>query len=260
MGRLEGKVAMVTGAAAGLGAAAARLLAKESAKVVITTRKKLAEGQALAEEIKREGGEATFLKLDVSKEEDWEQVIAQVINMYGKLNVLVNNAGIGQVSNLEEISLAQWNQTMAINATGVFLGTRYGIKVMKNNGEPCSIINISSIQIHMNEPFCIDYNASKGAVESITKTAALHCCEAGYSIRINAVCPGYIYTPMIEEDARTQGFSSEEYVKQLVEKCCPIGHIGKPIDVAYAVLYLASDESQFVTGSDLVVDGGISAK
>jgi len=235
-------------------------LAKEGAKVVITTRKKLAEGQALAEEIKREGGEATFLKLDVSKEEDWEQVIAQVINMYGKLNVLVNNAGIGQVSNLEEISLAQWNQTMAINATGVFLGTRYGIKAMKNNGEPCSIINISSIEIHMNEPFCIDYNASKGAVESITKTASLHCCEAGYSIRVNAVCPGYIYTPMIEEDARTQGFSNEEYVKQLVEKYCPIGRIGKPIDVAYAVLYLASDESQFVTGSDLVVDGGISAK
>ena len=133
-------------------------------------------------------------------------------------------------------------------------------KIVSNNGEPCSIVNMSSMEVHVNEPFCIDYNASKGAVENITKTAALHCCEKGYNIRVNAILPGYIYTPMIEEDARTQGIPIKDYVKLLVDKYCPIGRIGQPIDIASAVLYLASDESQFVTGTDLIVDGGTSAK
>jgi NAD(P)-dependent dehydrogenase (short-subunit alcohol dehydrogenase family) len=260
LGRADGKIALVTGATTGLGAAAAQLLAQEGAKVVLTTRKKLKEGQRLADEIKRKGGEAVFLKLDVSKEEDWKEVTAKLIDLFGKLNILVNNAGIGQVSDLEQLPINQWNQTMATNATGVFLGTRYGIQVMKNNGESCSIINISSSEVHINEPLCIDYNASKGAVENITKTAALHCCEKGYNIRVNAILPGAIYTNMHVEDARTQGIPIEEYAKTLVDKYCPVGRIGQPIDIAYAVLYLASDESLFVTGADLTVDGGISAK
>lgn len=260
MGRVDGKVALVTGAATGLGEADARLLAKEGARVVITTRKKVEEGQALAEEIKNSGGEASFLQLDVSKEDDWKRVIAEVINKYGKLNVLVNNAGISAMRNIEETSLDYWNAVMDINSTGVFLGTKYGIQAMKNNREACSIVNISSAEVHINEPFAFAYNAAKGAVRNITKTAAIHCCESGYNIRVNAVQPGYIYTPMMDFEAKDCGLTTEQYLARTVERNCPIGHIGETVDVAHAVLYLASDESKFVTGSELLVDGGISAK
>ena len=129
-----------------------------------------------------------------------------------------------------------------------------------NNGEPCSIINISSIEVHINETDFVVYNAAKGAVRSLTKTAALHCCEAGYNIRVNAVYPGFIYTPMLDGEARDKGLTTEQYLAQVAEEYCPIGHVGEPNDIAYAVLYLASDESKFVTGSDLIVDGDISAK
>ena len=260
MGRVDGKVALVTGGAAGLGEADVRLLAKEGAKVAITTRKKVEEGQALAGEIRKTGGEATFLQLDVSKEDDWKRVITEVIKKYGKLNIIVNNAGISVVKNVEETSLADWNAVMDINSTGVFLGTKYGIETMKGSGEPGSIVNISSVEVHINEPFFFAYNAAKGAVRNITKTAAIHCCEAGYNIRVNTVYPGYIYTPMFDGEARDYGLTSEQYLAQIVEKYCPIGHIGEPIDIAYAVLYLASDESKFVTGADFIIDGGISAK
>ena len=260
MGRVDGKVALVTGAAAGLGEADARLLAKEGAKVVITTRKKVDEGKALAEEITKSGGEAIFLQLDVSKEEDWKRVVTEVINKYGKLNVIVNNAGISVVKTPEETSLADWNQVMGINATGVFLGTKYGIEYMKDNGEPCSIVNISSVEVHINESFFFAYNAAKGAVRNITKTAAVYCCEQKYNIRVNAVYPGYIYTPMLDGEARDYGLTTEQYLAQLAENYCPIGHVGEPNDIAYAVLYLASDESKFATGADFIIDGGIAAK
>jgi len=250
MGRVDGKVALVTGGAAGLGEADVRLLAKEGAKVAITTRKKVEEGQALAEEIRKTGGEATFLQLDVSKEDDWKRVITEVIKKYGKLNIVVNNAGIAVVKNVEETSLADWNAVMDINSTGVFLGTKYGIETMKG----------TSTEVHINEPFFFAYNAAKGAVRNITKTAAIHCCEAGYNIRVNTVYPGYIYTPMLDGEARDYGLTSEQYLAQIAEKYCPIGHVGEPIDIAYAVLYLASDESKFVTGADFMIDGGISAK
>ena len=260
MGRLEGKVVLVTGAASGLGEADARLMAKEGAKVVVTTSRKLDQGRKVADEIGNEGGEAIFLKLDVTKESDWQEVIAEVIKKYGKLNVIVNNAGISVVKTIEETSFEDWNQVMGINATGVYLGTKYGILAMKDNGEPCSIINIASAEVHVNEPEYFAYNAAKGAVKNITKTAALHCCEAGYNIRVNTVYPGYIYTLMMEQEARDWGLTLEQYKAKIVETFCPIGHVGEPDDIAYAALYLASDESKFVTGSDLAVDGGISAK
>ena len=260
MGRLYGKVALITGAASGLGEADARLLAKEGAKVVVTTRKKLEEGKRVVQEIQKEGGEATFMKLDVSSEDDWREVIKATIKKYGKLNVVVNNAGISVVKTIEETSFEDWNQVIGINATGVYLGTKYGILAMKDNGEPCSIINIASAEVHINEPEYFAYNAAKGAVNNITKTAALHCCEAGYNIRVNTVYPGYIYTLMMEQEARDWGITLEQYKAKVAEQYCPIGHVGEPDDIAYAVLYLASDESKFVTGSDLAVDGGISAK
>lgn len=260
MGRVDGKVALVTGAASGLGEADAKLLAKEGAKIVVTTRKKLDEGKRVVEEIKRASGEATFLKLDVSLEDDWKEAIEATVKKYGKLNVVVNNAGISVVKNIEETSLEDWNLVMGINATGVYLGTKYGILAMKDSREPGSIINISSIEVHINEPEYFAYNAAKGAVKSLTKTAAIHCCQAGYNIRVNAIYPGYIYTLMMEQEARDWGLTLEQYKSRQAEQYCPIGHVGDPIDIAYAVLYLASDESKFVTGADFVIDGGISAK
>ena len=253
-------MALITGAASGLGEANARLFAKEGAKVVVTTRKKLEEGKRVVQGIQKDGGKAIFLKLDVSSEDDWREVIEATIKKYGKLNVVVNNAGISVVKTIEETSFEDWNQVIGINATGVYLGTKYGILAMKDNGEPCSIINIASAEVHVNEPEYFAYNAAKGAVKNITKTAAIHCCEAGYNIRVNTVYPGYIYTLMMEQEARDWGITLEQYKAKLVEKYCPIGHVGEPDDIAYAALYLASDESKFATGSDLAVDGGISAK
>jgi 3(or 17)beta-hydroxysteroid dehydrogenase len=190
VGRVDGKVVLVTGAASGLGEADAKLLAKEGAKIVVTTRKKLDEGKRVVEEIKRVGGEATFLKLDVCIEDDWKEAIEATIKKYGKLNVVVNNAGISVVKNIEETSLEDWNLVMGINATGVYLGTKYGILAMKDSREPGSIINISSIEVHINEPEYFAYNVAKGAVKGLTKTAAIHCCQAGYNIRVNAIYPG----------------------------------------------------------------------
>ena len=259
MGRLEGKVAMVTGGAAGIGKAHAQLFAKEGAKVVITTRKKVAEGTALAESIKKEGGEATFIQLDVSQEDRWKEVINEVIKKYGKLNILVNNAGISLGKTIEETTLDEWNFLMGINSTGVFLGCKCAIGAMKKNGEPCSIVNISSVDAMIGEPELAAYCASKGAVRSLTKSAALHCAAEGYNIRVNSVHPGYIHTELTEKEAQDSGLPTEQYFEK-VGKMHPIGHIGEPIDIAYVSLYLASDESRWVTGSEFVADGGYIAR
>jgi NAD(P)-dependent dehydrogenase (short-subunit alcohol dehydrogenase family) len=259
MGRLDGKVALITGAAAGLGESYARLMAKEGAKVVVTTSNKLAEGQKVADDIKREGGEAIFIKLDVTQDSEWQEVIEAAIKQYGKLNIVVNNAGISIPTRIEDCPLEEWNRQMEVNATGVFLGTKHAIRAMKNNGELCSIVNIASVDAMVGEIDFPAYNASKGAVRSLSKTAALHCGDAGYQIRVNSVYPGYTYTPMMDKEAADLGLTIEQY-KEKVAKWHPIGHIGEAIDIAYAVVYLASDESKQVTGAELVVDGGWSAK
>jgi 3(or 17)beta-hydroxysteroid dehydrogenase len=259
MGRLEGKVAMVTGGASGIGKAHAELFAKEGAKVVITTRRKVAEGTALAESIKKGGGEAIFIKLDVTKESEWREVIDEVIRKYGKLNILVNNAGVSLGKTIEDTSLDEWNLIMDINSTGVFLGTKYAIEAMKNNGEPCSIINISSIDAMVGEAELPAYCASKGAVRSLTKAVALSCAQAGYNIRVNSVHPGYIHTELTEKEAQDSGLTPEQYFEK-VGKMHPIGRIGEPIDIAYISLYLASDESRWVTGGEFVADGGYIAR
>jgi len=255
MGRLEGKVAMVTGGACGIGRAHAELFAREGAKVVITTRKKVAEGTVLAESIKKGGGEATFIKLDVTNESEWKEVVGEVIRKYSKLNILVNNAGVSLANTIEDTSLDEWNWLMNINSTGVFLGAKYAIEVMKNNGEPCSIINISSIDAMVGEAELPAYCASKGAVRSFTKSVALSCAQAGYNIRVNSVHPGYIHTELTEKEAQDSGLTPEQYFEK-VGKMHPLGHIGEPIDIAYVSLYLASDESRWVTGSEFVADGG----
>ena len=259
MGRLDGKVAMITGGASGIGKAQAELFAKEGAKIVITTRRKVAEGTALAESINKMGGEATFFKLDVTKESDWREVIDKVIRKYGKLNILVNNAGVSLGKTIEDTSLDEWNWVMDINSTGVFLGTKYAIEAMKNNGELCSIINISSTAAIVGEAHLVAYCASKGAVRSLTKAAAISCAEAGYTIRVNSVHPGYIHTELTEKEAQDSGLTLQQYFEK-VGKMHPIGRIGEPIDIAYVSLYLASDESKWVTGSEFVADGGYIAR
>jgi len=259
MRRLEGKVAMITGGASGIGKAHAELFAREGAKVVITTRRKVAEGTALAESIKKGGGEATFIKLDVTKESEWREVIDEVIRKYGKLNILVNNAGVSLGKTIEDTSLDEWNLIMGINSTGVFLGTKHAIEAMKNNGEPCSIINISSIDAMVGEAELPAYCASKGAVRSLTKAVALSCAQAGYNIRVNSVHPGYIHTELTEKEAQDSGLTPEQYFAK-VGKMHPIGRIGEPIDIAYISLYLASDESSWVTGGEFVADGGYIAR
>jgi len=208
MARLAGKVAIVTGAAMGLGEATAKLFAQEGAKVVIADISETA-GKRVIKEIIRDGGKAVFARLNVSREEDWQRAIDKAIKSYGKLNILVNNAGVTSVNNIEDTTLEEWNKIMSINATGVYLGTKYGILAMKDNGENCSIINRSSISGLVGEAGFFAYAASKGAVTLLTKSAAIHCGEKGYKIRVNSVHPAIIHTPLTEkeaEDTILQGF------------------------------------------------------
>jgi len=255
MDRVKGKVAMVTGAASGLGKATALLLAKEGAKVVVTDINE-ADGKEVVKEIKRESGEAIFVKHDVTSESDWKKAIEKAITEFGKLDVLVNNAGVMLIKEVEKMSLEEWRWLMSVNLDGVFLGTKHAIEAMKKTGGG-SIVNMSSAAgivgtIDNTSAYC----ASKGAVRLFTKAAALECSRAGrdYHIRINSVHPGVIETPMTAPMLKEAGLGKN------MEQVHPIGFLGKPIDVAYAVLYLASDESRLSTGSELVVDGGWTAR
>ncbi len=257
MRRLEGKVAIITGSAMGIGEADAKLFAQEGAKVVVADIDEV-EGKRVANEINKRGGEAIFIKLDVSKEQDWKRVIEEVNTKYGKLNILINNAGVSLGKNIEETSLEEWEWIMGINSTGVFLGTKYGINAMKKNNESCSIINRSSIDAMIGEAGLVAYCASKGSVRSLTKSAALHCGEKEYTIRVNSVHPGYVHTALTEKEAKDSGLTIKQYFEK-VGKMHPIGHIGDPMDIAYLDLYLASDESGWVTGSEYVIDGGYTA-
>lgn len=256
MDRVKGKVALVTGGALGLGKAQALLLAKEGAKVVVTDINE-DEGKKVINEIDANGGEAIFLKHDVSKEEDWKRVIEQTLQKFGKLDILVNNAGVALSKSVEDTSLEEWRWLMSINLDGVFLGTKYGIEAMKKSGGG-SIINLSSIEGLIGDPNLAAYNASKGGVRIFTKSAALYCAKAGYNIRVNSVHPAYIWTPMVENYLKSQGDVEEG--RKALTRLHPIGYLGEPDDIAYGVLYLASDESKFVTGSELVIDGGYTAQ
>ncbi len=258
MGRLENKVAIITGSAEGIGEATAKLFSKEGAKVVVADINEK-KGQQVVKEIERSGGDAFFFLLDVTKEEQWKSLMGMTIQKYGKLNVMVNNAGISRAKDIENTTLKDWNEIMAVNATGVFLGTKYAIETMKDNGDLCSIINRSSIDGQIAEPGLFAYCASKGAVTILTKSAALCCGEKGYKIRVNSVHPGYVHTALTEEEARGYGLEPEEYFAK-VGKQHPLGCIGEPDDIAYIDVYLASDESKWTTGAEFVVDGGWTAQ
>jgi 3(or 17)beta-hydroxysteroid dehydrogenase len=256
MGRLEGKVAIVTGGAAGIGAATARLFAREGASVIVADIDET-RGLEVAQDILRDGGKALFVRLDVSSEENWQALIDEVLKTQGKLNILVNNAGISHIAGVETTTLDGWNRTMAVNATGVFLGMKHAIRAMKHSGELCSIVNRSSIDGQVAEAEVFAYCASKGAVTLMTKSAALYCGAKGYKIRVNSVHPAYVHTDMTKREARGYGISEEEYLRRM-KAIHPIG-IGTPEDVAHMDLFLASDESKWVTGAEFTIDGGVTA-
>jgi 3(or 17)beta-hydroxysteroid dehydrogenase len=258
MNRLQGKVALISGGALGIGEGDSVLFAREGAKVVIGDINEAA-GQAAVEKIKKEGGEASFFKLDVSKEDSWKACCDFVVKTYGKLNILVNNAGVSLGHDIEDTTLDEWNWLMGINSTGIFLGMKYAIAKMKDNGENNAIVNRSSIDGQIGEAGLFAYCASKGSVTLQTKSAALAVGQKGYKIRINSVHPGYVATALTEKEAADSGMTPEAYFAKVGAQH-PIGYIGKPMDIAYADLYLASDESMFVTGSELTIDGGWTAQ
>lgn len=256
MGRVEGKVAIVTGGALGIGRAICELLAKEGAKVAVTDILD-EKGKEVVESIKKAGGIAKFWHLDVTNEEEVKKVFADVAKEFGKIDVLVNNAGIAGVNKpTHEITEEEWDKVMNVNVKGVFFCTKHVIPYMRKAGGG-SIINLSSIYGLVGAPDIPPYHASKGAVRLMTKTDALLYAED--NIRVNSVHPGFIWTPLVEDLGRRSPEGVEAYRKHL-DSLHPIGHVGEPIDIAYAVLYLASDESKFVTGSELVVDGGYTAR
>lgn len=255
MGRVNGKVALVTGGAKGIGRATALLLAREGATVVVSDLDE-AGGQAVAHEIVASGGRAGFVRHDVTDEAQWIEVTTRAKADHGGLHVVVNNAGVGHGATAEDETLERWRQLMAVNLDGVFLGTKHAIRAMK--GGTGSIVNISSVEGIVGDPNLAAYNASKGGVRIFTKSAALHCAQAGYRIRVNSIHPGYIWTPMVQ--GYLAGIGDLHAGRDALSKMHPIGRVGEPDDVAYGVLYLASDESGFVTGSELVIDGGYTAQ
>jgi len=255
MDRVKDKVAIVTGAASGIGRATAQLLAQEGAKVVVTTDTNIAGAEETVTNIKSAGGEAIFVQQDITNESDWKTVIDRTLKTYGRLDVLVNNAGIMIAKEIENTSLEEWRHVMKINLDGVFLGTKYGIGAMKKSGGG-SIINMSSVLgLVGNFDLTSAYSASKGGIRLFTKAAAVECSKSGldYNIRVNSVHPGVIETPMA-----APVFTNEEFRKAM-ERDHPIGRLGNPMDVAYGILYLASDESSFITGTELIIDGGWTA-
>lgn len=256
MNRVKGKVAIVTGGALGIGQATCKVLAAEGAKVAVTDILDK-EGQALVDEIRRIGGTAQYWHLDVSNEQKVRKVFAEVAEKFEKIDVLVNNAGIaGANKATHDLSEQEWDQVMNVNVKGVFFCTKTAIPYMQKNITG-SIINISSIYGLISAPDIPPYHASKGAVRLMTKTDAL--LYAKEKIRVNSVHPGYIWTPLVENLGQSAPDGVEGFRAHL-DSLHPLGKVGEPDDIAYGILYLASDESKFVTGSELVIDGGYTAQ
>ena len=266
MSRIEGKVVLISGAASGIGAQTARTLAEAGGVVVLSDVNEKA-GQQVAADIAASGHDARFYRLDVTSEEDWKDVTGRVSRELGGLDVVVNNAGIECIKLIADLTLEDWHLVCRINLDGVFLGTKYGIWAMTegstSRAKGGSIINLSSVAGIVGTPGQSAYNMTKGGVRLFTKSAALECARLGNAIRVNSVHPGVIDTPMLA--AAWKGWTevgfgkTEEETRRNVLGLHPIGRFGRPVDIAMAILYLASDDSAFVTGAELVVDGGLTA-
>ncbi len=249
--RLQGKVALISGGARGIGASEARIFAREGAQVVIGDVLD-AEGRQVEAEINETGGECVFVHLDVTQESEWQRAVETAVARFGKLNVLVNNAGILLRGVLEDTSAEDWDRVMAVNAKGGFLGTKAATPEMRKAGGG-SIINTSSVSGMIGQSTLQPvYNASKGAVRIFTKSAAIQYAKEG--IRVNSVHPGAVDTPMAGERL------TNSELQQKVAATIPMERTAHPDEVAYGVLFLASDESSFMTGSELVIDGGYTAQ
>lgn len=250
MGRLQDKVVIITGAAMGQGAAEAKLFAKEGAKVVATDLQEAQLAQVI-EEITKNGGEAIGVAHNVASEEAWQLVIEKALAAFGKVDVLVNNAGISSPNTLEHMTLAEWNKVIDVNLTGCILGMKYVLPEMRKVGGG-SIINISSIAGIVGMAGTSPYTAAKGALRSLSKAAAVEYAKD--KIRVNSVHPGIIVTPMVANEM------ASDQARGWFEAGTPLPFLGNPEDIAYGVLYLASDEARFVTGAELVIDGGWTAQ
>ena len=258
--RLNGKVAFVTGAASGIGRATAILLASEGAAIVATD---INDEKGLVAEIEAAGGKIHFLKHDVTREEDWISVIARTRSEFGRLDVLVNNAGIGFSGSVIDMPLERWRLQMAVNVDGVFLGVKHSLPLMRESGEGGSIINVSSIAGIKASALTCGYNASKGAVRLFTKSVALECAAARDGVRVNSLHPGVVETAIWDSllgttadgsNARPRGPTLDAALGDSI----PLGYKGTPEDMARGILWLAGDESRYATGTELIIDGGRS--
>ena len=255
MSRVEGKVAIVTGAASGLGLASSKKLIQEGARVVLTD-----INQKALETIKEHLSEFSETQysteyLDVTSEESWQEILEKVELEYGKINILINSAGISLGSDIVSTDFEVWKKVHQVNLDSVFLGCKYAIPKLADYG-PGSIINLSSISGIVAGWNTAAYNSSKAGVRLLTKSVALYCAKKGYDVRCNSIHPAFVNTPIL--DPIKQAFGDDEAVRKLARQI-PMNKIGDTDDVAYAVLYLASDESKFMTGSEIVLDGGLSA-
>ena len=253
MGRVDGKIALVTGAASGIGLQASLRLAEEGARVMMTD----INVENVKKEAEKLGRNAEFLKLDITLEEDWISALRETVKRFQSLDILVNSAGMVLIADVEQISLEDWRQVHAVNLDGTFLGCKHGVRVMKEFGAG-SIINLSSVSGLIGGFNLAAYNSSKGAVRMLSKSVALHCARAGYGIRCNSIHPTFIETPMLE--SMIQDAPDPEKARQTLIRQVPLRRIGTTDDVAKMIVYLASDESTFVTGTEMVIDGGVVAQ
>jgi len=245
MGRVAGKVAIVTGAASGMGKADAQLLAAEGAKVVVTDLNET-DGQAVADAI---GENAVFMRLNVTDEDNWKSVVAATVEQFGQLDILVNNAGMIALGSIVDTDLKSWRQINSVNSDGVFLGCKHSIPAMAESGGG-SIINMSSVAAIHGQSFVAAYTASKGAVRALTKSIAMFCKEQKNGIRCNSIHPDGVKTPMVVKVATGKETATAEDIEKIGE----LGNMCEPEDIANLVLYLASDESRFVNGAEMLID------
>ncbi|MBV9558988.1 MAG: glucose 1-dehydrogenase [Bradyrhizobium sp.] len=258
-GQVEGKVALVTGGASGIGAATAELLAQEGASVIVSDVDEL-KGLEVVASIEKAGGRAIFLQQDVTSEPRWAELTAEIEQRFGRLDILVSNAGIGiGVPSIVEMSFADWRRQMAINLDGVFLSVKYGLPLMRKSGGG-SVIMMSSLAGLRGAPGLAGYSATKGGVRLFAKAVAMECAAAGDGIRVNSVHPGIIDTPIWGKiPTAAAGANAPIDPEERARLATPLGRAGQASDIANGVLFLASDASSYMTGAELVIDGGMFA-